>query len=356
MHKKLFFLAGPKALAVIREEGLDFERVKVMAGAAGGPKWLALYGIDYVICSEFIKKRRAPLFLIGSSIGAWKFAAYCHNNPVQAVERFRRVYISQHYSPSPSTEEINAETLRIMREFINPEGAAEILGNSLLRLNFLSTRCRKITASDNKLKLSLGITLAFLSNMASRSLLGLYFNRTLFYDPRKAPPFFNIKGLGTRRVELTEKNLVQALMASGSIPFVMQGVRNIPGAPGGVYRDGALTDYHLDLPFVEDRHDIALYPHFSKRMIPGWFDKILKWRKPKKKNLENLLLVFPSEGYVKSLPYGKIPDRSDFKSFSGADRERIAYWNKVADESMRLGEEFHEAVVTGKIRELVSPI
>ena len=46
---------------------------------------------------------------------------------------------------------------------------------------------------------------------------------------------------------LTPDNLRAALLASGSIPLLMEGVR-IPGAPG-VYRDGGSADYHLDLDY-----------------------------------------------------------------------------------------------------------
>ncbi len=34
--------AGSQALEIIRDEGLRPERVRVVAGAAGGPKWLVL--------------------------------------------------------------------------------------------------------------------------------------------------------------------------------------------------------------------------------------------------------------------------------------------------------------------------
>lgn len=74
---------------------------------------------------------------------------------------------------------------------------------------------------------------------------------------------------------MTPGNLKPALQASGSIPYLMNGVQQIPGAPKGVYRDGGPVDYHLDVPFGLDGSGIVLYPHFSQRIIPGWFDKHL---------------------------------------------------------------------------------
>jgi hypothetical protein len=98
--------------------------------------------------------------------------------------------------------------------------------------------------------------------------------------------------------------------------MVMEGVRDLPGAGVGTFRDGGLLDYHLDLPYSGD--DIVLYPHFTDRVIPGWFDKTLPWRRAcPVERLQNVLLLAPSKEYLARLPYGKLPDRNDFKRFMG---------------------------------------
>jgi hypothetical protein len=38
--------AGTRAIEFLRDEGLDAERIHVLAGASGGPKWLVLSGMD----------------------------------------------------------------------------------------------------------------------------------------------------------------------------------------------------------------------------------------------------------------------------------------------------------------------
>jgi hypothetical protein len=139
------------------------------------------------------------------------------------------------------------------------------------------------------------------------------------------------------------------LLASGSIPMVMQGVRDLPGAGAGTYRDGGLLDYHLDLPYHGD--DIVLYPHFTDRVIPGWFDKSLPWRHSSPQGLRDVLLVAPSRDYLARLPYGKLPDRSDFKRFMGDDTRRNQYWQTAMNESQRLGDEFLELADSGRLGE-----
>ncbi|MNJ62609.1 hypothetical protein D3C77_584570 [compost metagenome] len=136
--------------------------------------------------------------------------------------------------------------------------------------------------------------------------------------------------------------------------MVMEGVRDIPGVGVGTYRDGGLLDYHLDLPYRGD--DIVLYPHFTDKVIPGWFDKALPWRRGDGQRLRNVLLLAPSAQYLAALPYGKLPDRSDFKRFMGDARGRQRYWHKAMSESRRLGDELLELVETGRLHAQLQPL
>ena len=89
------------------------------------------------------------------------------------------------------------------------------------------------------------------------------------------------------------------------------------------------------------------------RIVPGWLDKSIKWRKHDPGLLKNVVFVAPSEKFLKSLPFGKIPDRTDFVTFAGRDRERLAYWNEVIDKSRILGEEFMESVNSAKLSNII---
>ena len=356
MYENLSILAGGKAREIIKEEGLRPERIKVVAGAAGGPKWLVLYHLDRAVFSSWFTGRTEPLFLLGSSIGVWRFAALCQNSPLEAIDRFRQLYINQTYTLKPGVEEITREMIRILNGLMDEARIGEILGHPFMRLNVMATRCKGTAASDNKALLSLSLAGGALANAITRTGLRIFFERSLFYDPRDLLPFFEMDELPIKRVPLDKINIRAAVRASGSIPLVMSGVTDIPGAPAGTYRDGAVVDYHLDVPFLKKNEGLVLFPHYTDRVIPGWFDKKLPWRKPAPSNMDNVILVSPSKKFVLGLPQGKIPDRDDFRLFLGRDAERIDYWNKVTEESERLADEFIEAVETGRIRELVRPI
>jgi hypothetical protein len=186
-------------------------------------------------------------------------------------------------------------------------------------------------------------------NLVSRRSLALQMRRCIVHSGDDAP-FRHLTEFATTHLRLTHANARAALLASGSIPLLMDGVR-IPGAPG-VYWDGGILDYHLDLDFGAGE-GLVLYPHFYSHVVPGWFDKSLPWRRARGDNFRRALLIAASDDFVASLPGGTIPDRRDFHAF--ADGERTARWQAVVDASQRLGDELRELVVTGRVADVVRP-
>ena len=351
----LDFYAGSRALQRIRSSGLKADDVQVMTGAAGGPKWLILGHLDRMIFSSWFKDRKKPLFLVGSSSGAWRFAMTAQTDPVVAVTRFEQAYIHQYYSKNPTPAEIRREAIRILNGIMPDEAPGQILSHPFLRLNVMSVRCKGPVAIEAKPVQMAGMLGAVVLNTIHRRGLGFLFDRVLFHDPRDIPPFWKMDGFPIQRVPLVQANLHQTLMASGSIPLVMPGVTDIPGARPGTYRDGGVIDYHMELP-CSLNGGIVLSPHYTDRIIPGWLDKRLSWRKPSAANTADVLMICPSRSFLSALPYGKIPDRSDFNRFAGKDKVRMAYWQQAADSGKRLADEFMEAVLAGRIKELVRPM
>jgi hypothetical protein len=145
----------------------------------------------------------------------------------------------------------------------------------------------------------------------------------------------------THAVGLDAGNLGHALLASASIPMVLEGVANIPNAPAGIYWDGGIIDYHLHLPY-HHAEDLVLYPHFTDRIVPGWLDKAMPWRLARGPWLDNVVLVAPSREYLALLPHGRLPSRADFKGYAGNDAGRMAAWRTGIAESERLGHAFLE--------------
>ena len=346
----LVLRAGRRAIEHIARNGLSPADVSVIPGAAGGAKALALSALDKAIFGRWLPSAPRTRLLIGASIGSWRFACVAQRDPVEALTRFAEAYIEQRYSPKPGIDEIT-RTSEAMLEAIVAGHEGEIVAHPDYRLCILTARAMGWVASERRARLMLGLGAAASANLVSRGYLRYFFERVICVDPRcEDDALFALADQPTRRVSLTERNLKPALFASGAVPLIMRGVTDFPGAGEGTYRDGGMIDYHLDLPFSR-QEGIALYPHFGSRVVPGWFDKTLPWRKASASNLDNVLLIAPSPEYVAMLPYRKIPDRNDFKRFAGRDAVRIRYWRTAVAESERLADEFMELVENQRFAE-----
>lgn len=353
MSKALTLYAGSSALKEINKNGLSPQSVKVLAAAAGGPKWFILYGLDRYLFGDFFSKKRDCLQTVGASAGAWRMACLAQQNPVAAIERLALNYSEETYTEKPDAAEISEHARIMLDKVLGETGADEIVKNNRVHSHFVTNRCKGLIASDNEHIQMAGLLASASCNAFSRTTLKYFFDRVVFHSQVSDRGFFNFDRFPTYYHHLSVENIRPVLLASGSIPVVLEGVKNIPGSEPGIYRDGGVTDYHFDFPFLKEK-GIVLYPHFSRTILPGWFDKHLPWRKITPQNYHNVLLAVPSESFVAKLPYGKISDRSDFKNL--ADKERIQYFKTVLKEGEKLAEEFAQLVENGTGIDQIKPL
>jgi hypothetical protein len=341
LQHALKFKAGPGAYEDIRRRGFSEERIGTIAGASGGAKWLVLSQLDRVITERILPGLSGPVHLLGSSIGAWRFCCYAQAEPTKAIERFESGYLEQTYSNNPDAAEISRTMRDILEKMLGENGAHDVVHHPVFRTHIMTVRSRTLTSSERRPFLAGGLLAAAAANFVARRSLGVFFRRSLFYDPRDLPPFYNASGFPLDRITLNENNLVDAVLASGAIPLVLQGVRDIDGAPKGIYRDGGVIDYHLDLP-LSDPDRLTLFPHFFEQIIPGWFDKKLTWRRPNPRHTDRTILICPSEEFIRSLPNGKVPDRSDFATMSPELRRKV--WQSAVAACKQLAEELNDVL------------
>lgn len=350
--------AGPRALAHLQRHGLRAADVSWLAGASGGPKWFVLYAMDLYLAGEFFAGRdraqsESPLRLIGSSAGAWRLACYAHSDPLGALQRLAQRYAAQTYSEQPDIHEISREGRLMLDHMLGASGAVDIASNRQRRLYVIADRARgALLSSDSSARLNTGLVLAALSNMVSRRLLGKFFERHVFHNSADTVDDDWLTDFPTRYRAITPQNLRDVLMATGSIPLVMERVSSLDDNSRLVYRDGGITDYHLNLPFNK-QPGLVLYPHFYAGIVPGWFDRFAAWRRANPRYFDNVILIAPSLEFVRSLPQGKIPDRNDFKRLSTQDR--LQNWQQVLTQSQRLAQDLRELVNTGRGIEHIQP-
>jgi len=342
--------AGSEALATLRRTGFSADSFGTLLGASGGPKWLVLSAIDRVLSRRMVTGRSRPLHALGTSIGAFRHAALAQRDAPTAIARFEEAYVAQAYERAPTTAEVTQESRRILGVLFGSDGVREALAHATLRLHVGTARSRRLTATDRRHLLAAGLGLTATANALSRRLLRLTFERVVFHTTNQ--PAFGFEDLPTQHVKLNAANFAQATLASGSIPIVMEAIEDVVGAPPGLYRDGGIIDYHFAMDF-DAPPGLIFYPHFCDHIVPGWFDKALRWRRPRGGLLGRTVFVAPSRAFVASLPGGKIPDRSDFETFSTADRQRR--WQQVLAAGQRLGDAFEELLEGTRLAEVALP-
>ncbi|MEX8517099.1 MAG: phospholipase [Leptothrix sp. (in: b-proteobacteria)] len=358
----LCIYAGPRAFAVLRERGLRPQDVRAVAAAAGGPKGLAFIPLDRFLFGHWLSGAGPSVHLVGASIGAWRLACAMRHDADAALQQLAADYMAETYTPTNGARQ---SALNISQRFAVLLAAhfggheAEILNHPRLRLHVVTSRGRRgLLQREHRLATPLGYMGAFATNALSRRAMGMWLERVVFSDAREPLPF-PLQDYPTQQVSLSSTNLQPSIMASGSIPFWLRAVHDIPGGPRGAYWDGGITDYHLhwpwhQMPASDASAGLVLYPHFQPALIPGWLDKAWKRRHHSSHWLDNLVLLCPDPAWVASLPGGKLPDRQDFKTLPTA--ERIPRWQAALVESERLASDFAQWLAQGCPIEQVRPL
>jgi len=334
--------AGENALKTIQDQGLQQELFTSLYGASGGTKWFTLFGLDKYLFAEFFSERRTPFNIMGSSAGAFRAACFAQKSPVEAITRLAESYSQTVYSKNAKSDEVTKKANDIVNFTLGDNGVNEVLTNPIFQVNLLANKVKGFVASEQKLIQSLGLIKSILLNKVSRTLLTSQYQRVVFQTPQSKLSIDDYCNFTTHYVTLTDRNFKDALLASGSIPLVMHGVSDIIDAPRGIYRDGGIIDYHFDID-LKLRDGLTLYPHFNASPKAGWFDKNLN-RKVKSRHYDNVVMLVPSQQFIESLPFNKIPDRTDFTTMDSATR--INYWTSVLNATDALADSFHELITT----------
>ncbi|MFV0680617.1 phospholipase [Ottowia sp.] len=345
--------AGSLARRHIEQHGLRPADVGVIPAAAGGPKGLILGPLDRFVFGQWLVRSAQPVDLVGASIGAWRMAAACMADPVAAFQALEIGYIHGDMTAPPGRKlpapaQVSAAFAQNLRTMFEGQVPA-LLAHRRYRLHVLASRGRHVLLGRERwARTAVGYLGAALTNAVSRRAMGHWLERVVFSRAdtagQPAPLPFATQDYLTRQVLLTAENFYLALQASGSIPFVLQAVHDIAGAPPGAYWDGGITDYHLHLHYTTSKKSpLVLYPHFQQAVVPGWLDKPWRRRHRATAALDAMLLLAPSPDWVRTLPGGKLPDRTDFQRLSHP--ERVLAWASAVSAAQQLADEFADWLV-----------
>ncbi len=348
--------AGKKIYQIIKDGGFNFDSVSTYFGPAVGPRWLIASGFDLTLLKKALLGRKRPVQLVGSSAGAFRFAAWLQPEAIKSYQILLDTYINVTYTKEDTPRTSLIKITNIVNAYLEDDALPFAMANKKYRLVVITARVRGLVASESHWIQKTGLLACFICNYFSRNNIYKFAERVIFYNASKPPAFCLKPYFRGNYVQLNEVNFKYAVLASGAIPLVIEGVRDIYGAPRGVYRDGGLIDYHLTHQFAAKENEIVLFFHHQEKIVPDWLDKQVKHRVPEAHALNNVLMVFPSQGFIESLPGGKVPDRTDLVTFIDDQATRINNWRKAVELSAPLGEDFLELVESGKIRDVVEQL
>src|SRR5512134_1647184 len=89
--------AGRRAYDLIRAGGFNLESIGTYFGPAGGPRWLVASGFDLTLLKEGVLGRRYPVWLVGASAGAWRFATWLQPEALKSYRSLIEAYITAVY-------------------------------------------------------------------------------------------------------------------------------------------------------------------------------------------------------------------------------------------------------------------
>lgn len=348
----LHYRAGTEALERLRARGgLSPRDIDALVLPAIGPKWLVLSGFDRALIGAGWLEPSAEaqrLLLFGASAGAWRALALAARDPLRAHTALLDAYCAQRFTRTDTSAAISDAYRSLLRAAFADEDLASAADHPRLDLAIATVRARGALAlfEARRAQAALLGSAALLNAFDART-QALFYERVIFLAGRGAEQHALASAAHGRLAALTERNMLDVALASGTVPMYMQLVRDIEGAPAGAYLDGGFSDYHLNRPAGGER--ITLLFLHQRRIIPSWLDKFLPWRKLDRRALSRLVLVYPSEGFVRSLPGSEIPTRDDFQRFLHEPEQRIARWRDAAAQSTQLGDEFVRDAASGRL-------
>lgn len=190
--RALSIYAGPRALKHLQQYGLQSTDVCTIPAAAGGPKGLILGPLDRFIFGQWLPLSKQPVDLVGASIGAWRMATACLDDPVAAFNRLEHDYIHQDYPLLPGEKRPPAQRVSDLfganlQAFYGGR-IQQVLQHPRYRLHVLTSHGRGLLAREQPWRTAAGFASAYLGNLVARRALGGWLQRVVFSSGAASTP------------------------------------------------------------------------------------------------------------------------------------------------------------------------
>ena len=318
-----------------------------MFGPASGPRGYLNCGFEHEFESIYFNRGvSSEKWLCGASFAALRFVALLAtissreskrstcSNRLNYTDELIREFADMRYREGDTAETLKPMMERIFQLITPTRLLSKMLNHPSVHLVIFVAALKPHHRhySDTRLK---GL-LVYLAARRAVQEAGLHsvVEQLCFYTGPNPPDFLHChtsKRLNRRIrfVRLTQDNIHQVLHATTCIPFVQERCEYIEGVGHGLFMDGAIASFMLNVELAEiEKPAILLGDLPNGKVYPTAFDYYFPWRKPPVSYFRNCSVVCPTPQFVEALPDKNAPTVRDWFKKEYIDRPelRIQKW------------------------------
>ena len=113
--------AGKRAYEIIKDGGFNYDSISAYFGPAVGPRWLVSSGFDLALINENVLGRRRIVHLIGSSAGAWRFAAWLQPAASLCYQKLLDAYINVKFTRADTPAAVLEKLTQIINAYVEDD-------------------------------------------------------------------------------------------------------------------------------------------------------------------------------------------------------------------------------------------
>ncbi|GAX77907.1 hypothetical protein CEUSTIGMA_g5349.t1 [Chlamydomonas eustigma] len=317
-----------------------WEIFDVFAAGASGPRSFATLGFDLHL-TQLIKSGTliGERWLLGGSTAALRFCAILSSSimhgeslTVELKEHFMSMVYREGDSPSTLAPMMSALYRRVLPETLAPS----VVHHPTVHLCIMVAQILPPfdQLPDWQLKALFWVYLG--ANFLSPRVLTTFQRPLCFYTGPQTPPFLREEDNITC-IPITTSNIYQVLSATTCLPFISPHCRYIEGVGSGLFFDGALINYHLNLRPKPGFNLLLLADGPGPEFKQTLWDSYVPYRTAPCEYKQYISVVYPTQAYVDAVPAKKLPNTFDYfnKAYIHQPDLRRAHWEAVFQISIK---------------------
>ncbi|KAG1678969.1 hypothetical protein FOA52_013032 [Chlamydomonas sp. UWO 241] len=299
---------------------------------ASGPRAFASMGFD-ILLLDLIRRGRltGDKWLLGGSCPDISY----HGGYNCRTEALMEAFVGMVYQPGDTPATLAPMMEAMYHTVLPPHLVERVLGHASLHLAIMVTQVLPPYDALPAWQLKAAFWGFLAANFVSPALLARFQRRLCFHTGSAPPPFFE-GDEGVTCVPLTAENVYQVLAATTCLPFISPHVEYIDGVGCGLFFDGALGDFHLNV-VAGNEHPVLLLgdgpgPGFKHTL----WDAYVPFRAPRADVQQGVSVLYPTHTFVARQPSRRLPTTFDYfnSEYVACPQLRHAHWRAVFDASV----------------------